>query len=434
MRFFSSTWRSTVGRGVTVVLVMAASTGAGARAQTAPAPEPSATPAYTTATLALLTAPDSPPAPVKYSATPPGAFDEWTVVYQAPMPAGSPQEFWSVVRAGGYFMAVGLNGTIVTSPDGIVWTKRDSNTMRTLFSAASNSRTYVAVGERGTITVSRDLEKWTSLPTIGTDRIYGVYWTGSQYVAVGDNAFIAISPDGLTWRAQATNGTGTYFHHGLWTGSQLMVTTSDGVETSPEGLRWSSVLATPSRMLAAATNGTMYVAVGQMPLPLFISRDGLRWSPGNPGFSANLSGAEWTGSEFIVTGDGGKFATSPDGVNWTVQAMNTTEDLHEIAANNRIVVMAKNPNELLINKKVAPLAAPQIMLAPGPAGSVPQVMLTGAAGAKLYYTLDGREPTERSAVYSAPFSPPTACQIKARAYGDGYLPSSVAVAEFVPRL
>jgi hypothetical protein len=51
-------------------------------------------------------------------------------------------------------VAVGILGTILTSPDGVTWTERTSGTSRNLNSVTYGNGTFMAVGEYGTIVTS----------------------------------------------------------------------------------------------------------------------------------------------------------------------------------------------------------------------------------------------------------------------------------------
>jgi hypothetical protein len=53
------------------------------------------------------------------------------------------------------FAAVGLNGTIVTSPDGITWTARASGTANDLRGIAWSGTQFAAVGDHGIILTSQ---------------------------------------------------------------------------------------------------------------------------------------------------------------------------------------------------------------------------------------------------------------------------------------
>jgi len=60
------------------------------------------------------------------------------------------------------FVAVGDNGTILTSSDGTTWTSRTSGTTEYLRGGAYGNSTLVVVGLSGTILTSSDGITWTS--------------------------------------------------------------------------------------------------------------------------------------------------------------------------------------------------------------------------------------------------------------------------------
>ena len=60
------------------------------------------------------------------------------------------------------FIAVGDNGTIITSSDGTTWTARTSGTTEYLRGGAYGNSTLVVVGASGTILTSSDGTTWTS--------------------------------------------------------------------------------------------------------------------------------------------------------------------------------------------------------------------------------------------------------------------------------
>jgi len=53
------------------------------------------------------------------------------------------------------FMAVGSNGTIITSSDGITWTSRTSNSTENLTTLIRASNQYIAVSDTGKILYSK---------------------------------------------------------------------------------------------------------------------------------------------------------------------------------------------------------------------------------------------------------------------------------------
>src|SRR5690606_22607262 len=81
--------------------------------------------------------------------------------------------------------AVGDNGTILTSPDGVTWTSRSSGTMQHLRGITHGGGLWVAVGFSGTILTSSDGTTWTSRSSETTQILYGVAYGGGMWVVVG---------------------------------------------------------------------------------------------------------------------------------------------------------------------------------------------------------------------------------------------------------
>ena len=65
-------------------------------------------------------------------------------------------DFYDVAYGHGTFVAVGQNGVILTSPNGIKWTKQDSRSDKLLESITYGEGTFVVVGQNGTIIMFLD--------------------------------------------------------------------------------------------------------------------------------------------------------------------------------------------------------------------------------------------------------------------------------------
>ncbi len=77
-------------------------------------------------------------------------------------------------------------------------------------------------------------------------------------------------------------------------------------------------------------------------------------------------------------------------------------------------------------------ATPQITPPGGYFGSSVTVSLTCAtAGASIYYTTNGSDPTQSSTLYTAPFSITSTSTVKARAFAPAHEPSTIATASFI---
>lgn len=74
-----------------------------------------------------------------------------------------------------------------------------------------------------------------------------------------------------------------------------------------------------------------------------------------------------------------------------------------------------------------PVAVP----AEGAVASGTEVVLASATdGARIYYTLDGKSPTQSSTLYGGPIAVTEPVTIKARAYATGYTASAIMTAEY----
>ena len=87
----------------------------------------------------------------------------------------------------GLFVTVGDNGIILTSSDGISWTKRTSVTTNNLYGVTYGNSTFVTVGNNGTILVSSNGTTWTSRNSGTINNLSGVTYVNSTFVTVGDN-------------------------------------------------------------------------------------------------------------------------------------------------------------------------------------------------------------------------------------------------------
>ncbi len=209
--------------------------------------------------------------------------------------SGTTSSLFDVIWTGTRFVAVGMNGTILTSPDGVSWTAQSFGISHSIATVAqSGNGGLIAVKSDGTILASPDGLEWTENPgdsTLGNLR--SIVWLpasgGSQgrFVAVGLQGSIWTSPDGLTWTPRVSGTTQSLFSV-AWSGSLLVAVGGgeDGVlMTSPDGVAWSKV------------------------------------GSGLPGY---LRHVVWTGSGFVVAGgdvvDGHRvLLKSADGTTWWVQ-------------------------------------------------------------------------------------------------------------------
>lgn len=153
--------------------------------------------------------------PIIYSSADGGS--SWTVrTAGGSPPAGDGLN--AITYAAGLFVAVGYNGHIQTSPDGITWTKRTAAAADDLLCITHNGTAFVAGGinaanTRGCVQVSTDGITWTqhllpatvlSVQGIAADADSGQLMAAANLVAATNTTVLYVSSDGATWTLEAT--------------------------------------------------------------------------------------------------------------------------------------------------------------------------------------------------------------------------------------
>jgi hypothetical protein len=209
--------------------------------------------------------------------------------------------------------------TVVTSPNGRDWTEHDSATTNSLIRVTYGSGRYVAVGDRGTIITSTDASSWTVATSPTTNILYAAAYGAARYVAVGgltNRATILSSIDGVNWNSisDATN------YYGLYA-------------------------------IVFAQN--QFVAVGQLAASkqatTLTSPDGLTWTPRTSGATNHLRGITWGNNLYVAAGDKGSLTTSSDGITWANASLSTVINLRCAAYGNGYYVVPGYPSTLFVS-------------------------------------------------------------------------------------
>lgn len=277
-------------------------------------------------------------------------------VYSVAMDPGSSNGLFGVATSGSLIVAVGLFGTVMTSPDGITWTAQASDAYDTLAEVVWTGSQFVVVGLGGTILTSPDAIAWTTRKAGPSwEALQGVAWSGTmlvatsasngtvyhspdgvtwtpvnnaapqalldiawangQFVAVGYSGTVVTSPDGGTWTAHATP-TSANLVSVVWSGTQYVATGVGTILTSPDASTWTArVSPTPNEINEVAWSGTRFVGAVNTG-EVVTSADGITWTLHTTGSAHRLNAILWTGSKFIAVGDFGTVLTSTDGSTW----------------------------------------------------------------------------------------------------------------------
>jgi hypothetical protein len=133
------------------------------------------------------------------------------------------------------YVAVGNNGKLYSSPDGITWTSRTSGfSTSNIYTVAFGNGLFVAGGVSGILTTSTDGITWTARTSnMGSNAIQQVIYANSIWVGVGsgggttNTGGIIYSTDGITWTRKSQSLTvGTTYYSVGWNGTNWIVGTS----------------------------------------------------------------------------------------------------------------------------------------------------------------------------------------------------------------
>lgn len=234
------------------------------------------------------------------------------------------------------FVAVGDNGTIKTSTDGVSWTRQTSGTSVRLLGITFGHQRYVAVGENGTIITSPDGVNWTPQPSGTTKILYNILFAQEQFVTVGQTGTILTSPDGLSWTAQSS-GTTNQLSEIIYGNNQYVAAYIAGqIVTSPDGITWTprSIPAIPSFGLAYG-NG-LYISSNAFG-GILSSPDATSYTLRSQGDGAFYS-VIYSNGLFVAVGNSGQLKTSPDGITWTSRTSLATATLNSVTYGNGLYV------------------------------------------------------------------------------------------------
>jgi len=234
-----------------------------------------------------------------------------------------------ITWTGTQLIAVGVQGTIITSPDGYRWTAQVSNATETLNAVAgsvSNAGTVIlAVGQAGVLLTSSEGVRWTRKVSKTTENLNAIAWNGAKFIFVGDNgAILTVLATGVPPNTQVS-GTGENLRGVAVNanGKIAVVGTNGTILTSQDAVNWNPRVSNTSASLQAvaaagsAVGNVQFIAVGTNGR-IVTSNNANTWSTVSSKTSANLAGVAWSGTLFVAVGAAGAIDTSPDAVTWTV--------------------------------------------------------------------------------------------------------------------
>jgi hypothetical protein len=236
------------------------------------------------------------------------------------------------------------------------WTQRTSGTTLSLMGVAASPSILVAVGANGTVLSSTNGSAWTArrLPDEGGNLyLDGPAWDGARFHIVGVDydwdvpAWVGViysSPDGLTWaRSYKSTTSDSGLHAVAASGSASVAVGNNGtVLRTTNGTNWSPVsvpgLGTPTVSGVACGGGTFVLVAytgGNGTPRAFASDNGLSWRDysGGTGLDSwrDLRQVAWLNDRFVASGFYSKLRVSTDGGQTFATTRAHTEQLPALA-------------------------------------------------------------------------------------------------------
>ncbi|MCI3927076.1 S-layer homology domain-containing protein [Paenibacillus sp. TRM 82003] len=255
---------------------------------------------------------------------------------------GFPEAFHSIAYGNGLFVAVGDNGRIVTSPDGAAWTIRPSGAIARLTEAAYLNGIFVAAGLSGTIVYSNDGMQWSSGRPGVTFDLSGVDAAHDRFIAYGNNTVLS-STDGVNWSQDALFGGEAFSDAGYGNGTYVLVGAGGLVRTSTDGRQWTRIRSGTTQSLSGvASSGTELFAVGNSSV-VYASVDGREWMARPHNATSQLSAIAVGEGVYGAVGVASEMLISSDGENWQRSTSGTRYPLYGIAyGNGRFAAVGNN--------------------------------------------------------------------------------------------
>lgn len=246
-------------------------------------------------------------------------FSQWTT-----QNSGTRDDLTSVARGPGLFVACGAAGQILVSVAGGAWTERartDQPLYSIVWDGPAKAERYVAVGRNGRVFVSTNGVWWSSYTAaVGVD-LYAVAWWNGQYLAAGNNGTAYVSATGEIWLPFPTlPGTGALF--GLTVDGDRLWAVGAGasIYSIVKGQPWLRHLGLangPALRSMAIDNG-LYVVGGDYGV-VAVSTDGLFWKPAFFGKPNRIHKIAKVAGLWLAAGAEGVLATSVNGYDWQIR-------------------------------------------------------------------------------------------------------------------
>jgi len=261
--------------------------------------------------------------------------------------------FSDVAYGNGLFLAVGEDGTTLSSQDGVQWTPGSCPITPGLDpypGLTFGQGAFVAVGDRGTIAASPDGVQWNLCLSGVSAQLYSATYANGLFFVGGDGGTLLTSGDGTNWTRRTTGVGTTLWDLAYGNGTLLVLCIDSTLLTSTNLADWTNVgnPTSPTNPVQSVAfgNGT-YVAVAQY--AFLHSTNGVDWSPARSGAEQLVTPTRvrFVGGTFVAVGASGGILSSMNGTDWVSHRAGTQRPLTGVAYGAGSYVVAGDDGVLL---------------------------------------------------------------------------------------
>lgn len=232
-------------------------------------------------------------------------------------------------------IAMGMNGEVGDSTDGINWRPVLNKDHRIwLYDMEYNNKQYVAVGMGGMIVATPDLKRWTIRQSPTKNWLNNIAYANGSFVAVGANGTIVRSIDkkARKWLLESSPTSEWLSDVEFLNESFFAVGANGTIIYSANGDGWQMIPPLTKHWLYSITSGNgYYLAVGEY-ATILRSSDGVTWKLLKTNLSNKyvLRSVIYADNKFWIGGSKGLIASSIDGESWTTHETNTARNIDSI--------------------------------------------------------------------------------------------------------
>jgi hypothetical protein len=292
---------------------------------------------------------------------------------------------WSVARTADFYTAVGVNGTIVTSEDGIDWAREvvpAGTRSKLLLGVAGNTNVAVVVGNGGTILRSENIltnilstnllgelitntvsllgVQWEEIPGVLTNDLQGLVVTDDLIIVTGGNGTILTSSGarmGAIWTPQVSTVDTFISSVTVWPGGFVAVGANGVILTSSNGILWTRQQSPVSSWIYSVKYvGGRLIAVGEDGA-ILTSSDGQEWSLRPSGTNEWLNDVTFAQGTWYGIGANGLLVTSLDTVSWVPERSITAKSLYGVSTDGSQLI-AVGMEGVILRKNLTPVSTP----------------------------------------------------------------------------